>query len=212
MWKSFFVLAVLFPALVTASSEDREWTDSTGVFTVEASFVELDGKTVLLRKPNGVVVEVPLERFSEADKRYLSSLPGVDVPPTNEAIDRIERARQKVGIRLRGYATGRRREVPCRTRGNGRPPGTGGPWTTGDWCESPVTMQNKARPLAEVLPVMLLPFRLTWIVRDDVLLITSVTEVESSRKPACTSPGVKRISRALREEMKARLGRVSPAG
>ena len=92
MWKSFFVLAVLFPALVTASSEDREWTDGARVFTVEASFVELDGKTVLLRKPNGVVVEVPLERFSEADKRYLSSLPGVDVPPTNEAIDRIERA------------------------------------------------------------------------------------------------------------------------
>ena len=67
-------------------------------------------------------------------------------------------------------------------------------------------MQNKARPLAEVLPVMLLPFRLTSIVRDDVLLITSVTEVESSPETRVYFPRGEQDLSALREEIKARFG------
>ncbi len=51
----------------------RTWTDSTGKFRVEAEFVELKDGKVQLRKQDGKVIDVPLERLSAADQEYIKS-------------------------------------------------------------------------------------------------------------------------------------------
>jgi hypothetical protein len=49
----------------------RRWTDSTGTHTVEAELVDVVGTTVHLRKGDGQIVTLPVERLSAADQRYL---------------------------------------------------------------------------------------------------------------------------------------------
>ncbi len=52
-------------------SAPRTWTDSTGKYKVEASLVELKDGQVTLKKPDGQVVAIPLERLSEADQQFV---------------------------------------------------------------------------------------------------------------------------------------------
>jgi len=49
----------------------RTWTDSTGKFSTEATFLGLAAGKVRLQKADGKVVEVPLVRLSAADQQFL---------------------------------------------------------------------------------------------------------------------------------------------
>ncbi len=49
----------------------RTWKDSTGKFTVEARFSGMAFGKVKLTKKNGTTLEVPLERLSEDDQKWL---------------------------------------------------------------------------------------------------------------------------------------------
>lgn len=51
----------------------RTWTDQTGVFKTDATLLSMGEKEVRLRKPDGEVVEVGIERFSDQDQAYLES-------------------------------------------------------------------------------------------------------------------------------------------
>ncbi len=48
------------------------WRDATGAFSVEAVFVHSDGKSVQLKKKDGKVITVLIEKLSEADKKFLA--------------------------------------------------------------------------------------------------------------------------------------------
>ncbi len=50
----------------------RIWRDASGSFSVEAMLVKSDGKSVQLKKKDGKIVTVPLEKLSDADKKFLS--------------------------------------------------------------------------------------------------------------------------------------------
>ncbi len=52
----------------------RTWSDSTGKYTTEAQFVEFKDGKVQLRKRDGTVVFLPVERLSQADKDYVNDL------------------------------------------------------------------------------------------------------------------------------------------
>ena len=52
----------------------REWTSSDGKYAVEADLVGVDGSKVRLKKKNGKIVSIPLQRLSREDRAYLSSL------------------------------------------------------------------------------------------------------------------------------------------
>lgn len=63
--------------LVAASpSWSREWTDSTGKFSVEAELVEVQGEKVILKKADGSVVTVAIARLSETDQQYVTTHAG----------------------------------------------------------------------------------------------------------------------------------------
>ncbi len=59
------------------------WTDSTGQHNVEAEFVEVADGKVTLRKQDGSLAVLPLERLCETDQSLIATLAdnGVDASP-----------------------------------------------------------------------------------------------------------------------------------
>lgn len=57
----------------------REWVDSTGKSRTEAELVAVRNGRVILEKPDGSIITVPLERLSPADQAFVKSQTG----PTN---------------------------------------------------------------------------------------------------------------------------------
>ena len=92
MLRESFHASVILGLLLVADSGAREWTDSTGVFTVEATLVEVSGDSVRLRMQNGIMVQVPIERLCRADQQYVQSMRQNPNPPTNEALVAIDKA------------------------------------------------------------------------------------------------------------------------
>ena len=60
---TMLILAVLSPL-----ASGRTWTDSTGKHTVEAAFVDLKDGKVRLKKEDGKIITIPIERLSDADR------------------------------------------------------------------------------------------------------------------------------------------------
>lgn len=57
--------------VVSLCAEDfRTWTDVSGSFKISAAFVQLKGGKVYLRKEDGSIIPVPLDRLSRADQKY----------------------------------------------------------------------------------------------------------------------------------------------
>lgn len=62
------VSTVLFLVTNCGEAEARKWTDKTGKFSVEADFVSLADGAVNLKRPDGQVIKIPLEKLSETDQ------------------------------------------------------------------------------------------------------------------------------------------------
>ncbi len=54
-----------------AARQLRQWTDATGKHSIQAEFVELKDGKVRLRKEDGKEVTIPLEKLSEADRKFV---------------------------------------------------------------------------------------------------------------------------------------------
>jgi hypothetical protein len=52
----------------------RVWKDATGKFSIEAKLSGLAGGVVKLKRADGSVISVPVEKLSEADRTYLDEL------------------------------------------------------------------------------------------------------------------------------------------
>lgn len=57
-----------------APTTPRTWRDAAGKFSVEATLVELEAEAVRLIRSDGVTIDVPLERLSQADRDFLQEL------------------------------------------------------------------------------------------------------------------------------------------
>ena len=55
-------------------AQEREWVDSSGTFKVVADLVTVDERMIVLKKRNGVNINVPLAKLSVKDLTYLRSL------------------------------------------------------------------------------------------------------------------------------------------
>ncbi len=53
----------------------REWTDRSGQHHVQAKLLGVEDGQAKLEKVNGTVVFVPLEKLSEADRRFIAAAP-----------------------------------------------------------------------------------------------------------------------------------------
>lgn len=66
-------LAAILGHQINAVSDAREWTDASGKFRVEADFVDFHGNTVELKKKDGTLIRVPLDRLSKVDNDHARS-------------------------------------------------------------------------------------------------------------------------------------------
>ena len=101
----FVTLGLLLATAYPASA--RKWTDKTGKFSVEADLVQVKGDKAILKKTNGKVIAVPLDRLSAADRRYLATL---NDSPTNEPVrpaPEVIAAWEKAGARFGWMSQGR---------------------------------------------------------------------------------------------------------
>jgi len=155
----------------------REWTDSTGVFTVEADLVEVAGATVRLKKTDGTIIAVSVKRLSDADQQYLKSLdkkPGgaeaaietaliqptrwefVETPLT-DALEFLQDIHNiPVGLDRRSLDD------------------------VGIGADVPITDRRRQGELATNLDAILDPLDLTWVVQHEVLLITTKQTAEAN--------------------------------
>ena len=69
----FFVLCATMLSATQAVS-GRTWTDSTGKYKIEAEFVKLDGQNVHLRREDGRIVQIPINRLSQGDQDHVREL------------------------------------------------------------------------------------------------------------------------------------------
>jgi hypothetical protein len=69
-----FIFLTLVVSLVSDALADefRIWQDVKGKFRTEAQFISLEGSKVQLKKRDGTVILVPLEKLSNADREYAS--------------------------------------------------------------------------------------------------------------------------------------------
>lgn len=68
------VATVAFLATGTHSALGETWSDSSGQFKVEAQFLGLKANKVYLKKENGVVIAVPLDRLSAESQQQARQL------------------------------------------------------------------------------------------------------------------------------------------
>jgi hypothetical protein len=173
----------------------RVWTDSTGKHTIEAELLKVADGQVHLKKADGMVVVVPLERLSDADQRYLKTArppaAGADPVESKKPASAAKRRPPK-GAALRVGRAAIEQELAKRTRYDfqNQPlhevlaqlaeaqqiplfldrrtlDAEGVKWDT------PVTAQGAGEPLEQALNAILHPLRLTWLVREEVLFVTS---------------------------------------
>ena len=71
--------AILLSLLFVSPCFAREWSDSSGRFSVDADLVEYDAKRVKLkRKDNAKLITVERRKLSKADRDYLAAKQNVD--------------------------------------------------------------------------------------------------------------------------------------
>ena len=68
------VCVVVLALAVSASAEVRTWKDKSGKFSIRAELVESDGTAVKLKREDGQVIKVPVDRLSDEDRKFLESL------------------------------------------------------------------------------------------------------------------------------------------
>lgn len=67
------LLVVVLFALGANYALARKWTDKTGRFSVEAEFVELRDGKVALKKTDGKIIRVPIERLCDEDRGFVTA-------------------------------------------------------------------------------------------------------------------------------------------
>lgn len=79
----FAASVLLFPAQLPA----RTWTESESSRTLEGEYSKTEGENVVIIKPNGTTVKIPLSKLSEEDKKFVAakSPPAKSEKPKEEA-------------------------------------------------------------------------------------------------------------------------------
>jgi tetratricopeptide (TPR) repeat protein len=66
-------MACALVALVATGAEARKWSDTTGSIQVEAELVKVADGRVYLRKADGKIATVPLDKLSPKDQEFINS-------------------------------------------------------------------------------------------------------------------------------------------
>jgi hypothetical protein len=68
------VILVAVGIVIPEKGFAETWTDATGSFSIEAKFVGVSGKDVVLQKADGKTINVPIARLSDASRAQAKRL------------------------------------------------------------------------------------------------------------------------------------------
>lgn len=108
----YTLLAVLLSLPLACAAEMRTWTDRTGQHRTEAELVEFRDGQVRLRKPDGQIVTLALDRLSAEDQSYLQervapSAPDAETPDPLAPSDKTVVIEFGSGAKMTGRITAR---------------------------------------------------------------------------------------------------------
>src|SRR4051794_32227614 len=93
------LLPILGMLTLASPVSARKWTDTTGAFSTDAELVEVKEQIVVLKKQNGAILNVPLEKLCKEDQDFIAGLskpaaeaasaPPVQVPQTSAADQKV---------------------------------------------------------------------------------------------------------------------------
>jgi len=162
-------IGAAFAGSSTIAAETRTWTDSTGAFSIEAELVSSANNQVQLRKADGRVITVPLDRLSANDRAYVRSAANPDIHDklaapaefefNNTPLDEVARFLQE------------QHETPFVVER----------WAlekAGLDANPSITARSGPGSLAENLTDLLEPFELAWSTEGDVVLISTPKAVK----------------------------------
>ncbi|MHC4400754.1 MAG: SHD1 domain-containing protein [Planctomycetota bacterium] len=175
------IVGILVAGTASTPAAERLWTDSTGKYHIEAELVGRVGDKVRLKQKDGQLIEVPVEKLSEADRRYVASLGGQQATPPKPLT-----GRQKVEQALQAPTDFDFVETPLEEVADYLTNLHGiavvlDRLSLRDWGvepDAPVTAKGKGLPLEKALDSILGPLELAWFVRGDLLLISTAHEAE----------------------------------
>ena len=98
-----FMIAVVASSLAPASlgADAREWTDTSGKYSVEASFVAADDALVVLETSDGELLIVRQDQLSSKDQKYVAELLANEDAAELPKKDRPKEQKQKGATRNR---------------------------------------------------------------------------------------------------------------
>lgn len=167
------------------SGETRVWRDQSGRFSVEARFVRVDGKAVVLQKASdGKEISVPAVRLSDADQQHIRTLLRAGAKPATQSRSTSSPAAPIKPIDLNAKIPGGVNQTTLSNFLLNQLPVP--VWIdrialghSGVTLDSPITIAADST-LAEALDAALEPLRCCWYVRQSVIVVSS-TDTEMNR-------------------------------
>ena len=105
--QQLLAIGLLLGLFAVATAESRTWKDTTGRFSIDAELIEHDDSQVVLKKPSGEEITVPLSKLSAADRAFIESLAKADLPsPVTLGRSQTYRVRLGMEMTTSGTATG----------------------------------------------------------------------------------------------------------
>ena len=77
--KQVSLITIAFLCTFVAACPGKEWSDSSGHYSLEADLIAFNDNIVVLKKKNRDLVSLPVDKLSEADREYLRSREAADV-------------------------------------------------------------------------------------------------------------------------------------
>ena len=82
----------------------RKWTDDSGNFSIQATFVKYAGDKVTLKRDDGAIIEVPFKRLSKTDRKYITDA-NAEKKKNNANDNRTDQWQDMLGGKLRAVET-----------------------------------------------------------------------------------------------------------
>ncbi|WP_286766341.1 MULTISPECIES: SHD1 domain-containing protein [Rhodopirellula] len=81
----FTIFLLLLAVTALSTLQAREWTDATGKYRIEAKLVVVHGDKVVLERPDGKIISIPVAKLSDEDQTFLKELVAKKAGPSSES-------------------------------------------------------------------------------------------------------------------------------
>lgn len=127
-------LCLMGASVLTAAETPRTWSDASGKFKIQGTFVSNDNGKITLKKSDGSELEIELKKLSATDQKYVADL---EKAAANSPF------KTKEDDPFKTKPAGTTKTAPNKLTGTGKPTGSGRPTGTGKPADSGATSEAR---------------------------------------------------------------------